>query len=343
MIVRNAAELVTRIREGLHTDVEYPAKMPIFVNARDRLTCLRQLLSWLSDAGYCNIVIIDNASTYPDLVAFLRECSCPVLRLKTNLGHTALWRIRELRSVIRSEWFVYTDPDIVPIESCPRDVISHLYAVMNRHRDYVKAGLGLLLTDVPDCYYLKEFVLRGQENLYGREVEPDVFEADTDTTFAVYRLGTPYVRSPSLRTRGDCQGRHLSWYLDSAHPDDEEKYYRDHALETVTRSKALAKYANQPDLPLMGSSHETADIMAIVNGSPHFLEEWVHSRSWIATAPLRWVERVSGKSVGVDTDYQHLTQQQMREAVVKVLASSSWKAAGTLRNWKSKWHTVMVS
>jgi len=340
MIVRNAAELIIRIREGLQTDVEYPARMPIFVNTRDRLTCLRQLLSWLSHAGCCNIVIIDNASTYPDLVAFLRECSYPVLRLKTNLGHTALWRIRQLRRVIRNEWFVYTDPDILPIESCPRDVIPHLYAVMNRHPDYVKAGLGLLLTDIPDYYYLKQFVLMGQENLYGREVEPDVFEADTDTTFALYRPGTPYAVAPSLRTRGDYQGRHLSWYLDSAHLDKEDQYYRNHALDAVTHVTTLAKYASNPDLPLIGSSHETEEILKVMDDAPHFLKEAFHLKSWKATVPMRWIEEAFGTSVRINEDYSHMTQQQMRDEVAKVLASHSWRVSCRLREWKLKWQTV---
>jgi hypothetical protein len=342
MIVRNSAELVTRIRDGLQTDVEYPMRIPVFVNSRDRLTCLRQVLAWLSEAGYRNVTIIDNASTYPPLVAFLRECSYPALRVKKNLGHTALWRIRELRSVIRNEWFVYTDPDILPIVSCPPpDVIPYLYAVMNRHPDYVKAGLGLLLTDIPDQYYLKQFVLRGQENLYGREVEPDVYEADTDTTFALYRPGTPYVVAPSLRTRGVYQARHLSWYADSAHLDKEDQYYRGHALDTVTHITALAKYASNPDLPLIGSSHETEEILKVMDDAPHFLKEVFHLKSWKVAAPLRWLENMFGTSLRINDDYPHMTRQQMRDEVARVLASHSWRVSCRLRQWKSKWQAAV--
>lgn len=341
MIVRNAAELVTTIRDGLRTDVEYPASTPIFVNSRDRLTCLLQLLTWLSNAGYDNTAIIDNASTYTPLVAFLRECPYPVLRLKRNLGHTALWKIRELRSLIRSEWFVYTDPDILPRESCPRDVIPHLYVVMNRHPDYVKAGLGLLLTDIPDCYYLKQFVLRGQENLYGRQVEPGVYEADTDTTFSLYRPGTPYVVAPALRTRGDYQARHLSWYADSAHLDKEDQYYRDHALDTVTHITTLAKYASNPNFPLIGSSHGTEEILKVMDDAPRFLKEVFRLKSWRVAAPLRWFEKMSGRSVGINEDYSHMSHQQMRDEAARVLASDSWKVSCRLRQWKSKWQALV--
>jgi hypothetical protein len=333
MIVRDAAELVTRIRGGLNTDVEYPAGIPIFVNSRDRLTCLRQQLKWFSDAGYLNIAILDNASTYSALEAFLRDCPYLVLRLKRTLGHTALWRIRELRPVIHAKWFAYTDPDILPIESCPWDVIPHLYAVMKRHPDYVKAGLGLLLADIPDHYYLKQFVLRGQENLYGRQIEPCVYEADTDTTFALYRPGTPYAVAPALRTRGDYQARHLSWYADSAHLDKEDQYYRDHALDTVTHITALAKYASDPDLPLIGSSHETEEIVKVMDDAPSFLKKVFSLKSWRVAAPLRWLDKMSGRSVGINEDYSHMSQQQMRDEAARVLASDSWKVSCRLRRW----------
>jgi len=332
MIVKNNVELVSGIRTILQTNLEYPKKVPIFINARDRVGCLRQLTDWLSLAGYFNVVIIDNASTYRHMMTFLRQCPYPVVRLAKNLGHTALWWIRGLRSIIRNEWFVYTDPDVVPIEACPSHVVSYLYELLNRHPDYVKAGIGLLLTDIPDHYHLKQSVIRWEENLYGQEIEPNVYEADTDTTFALYRPGTPYLTAPSLRTRGDYQGRHLSWYIDSKHIDDEEQYYRDHALDRVTHWNTSGVNASHQNLPPQGCA--TAEMM---KDPKHFLEKLVHSKTWTATAPLRWFEHISGKSDGINLNYEYMTREQLRGEIMKILTSDSWQFAGKLQQMRQRW------
>lgn len=336
MIVRSCADLVDRIRTTLQTESEYSKKIPIFINARDRVACLRQLTDWLSKAAYCNVVIIDNASTYPGMIVFLHQCPYPVLRLPRNLGHKALWRIRGLRSVIRTEWFVYTDPDVVPIESCPSDVVSYLYGLLRRHSDYaLKAGIGLFLTDIPDDYHLKQSVIRWEENLYGQEIEPNAFEADTDTTFALYRPGSPYLLAPSLRTRGDYQGRHLPWYIDSKHIDDEEQYYRDHTLDSITHWNTAGTNASHQNLPSQGGA--TGEMM---NDPKRFLERLVHSKAWTAIAPLRWFERVSGKSDGINLDFQHMSQEELRGAITQILISDSWQVAERLRQWRSRWSAM---
>lgn len=332
MIVKSSTDLANRIQNALQAESEYPKKIPVFINARDRVGCLRQLTDWLSGARYSNIIIIDNTSTYPDMVAFLHQCPYPVLRLTRNLGHTALWWIRGLRPIIRNEWFVYTDPDVLPIETCPLNVVSYLYELLNRHPDYIKAGIGLLLTDIPDHYHLKRSVIRWEEKQYGQEIEPNVYEADIDTTFALYRPGTPYLTAPSLRTCGDYQGRHLPWYLDSKHIGDEEQYYRDHALDSVTHWNTSGVNASHQNLPLQGGA--TAEMM---NDPQHFLGKLVHSKTWTVAAPLRWFERVSGKSDSINLDYQHMTRQQLRGEIMKILTSDSWQFAERLKQWRSRW------
>lgn len=334
MIVKSSVELVSNIQNALQAESEYPKKIPIFINARDRVGCLRQLTDWLSGAGYSNVAIIDNASTYPDMIAFLWQCPYPVLRSTRNLGHTALWRISGLRSIIRSEWFVYTDPDVVPIESCPSDVVSYLYELLSRHPDYVKAGIGLVLADIPDQFHLKQSVIRWEENLYGREIEANVYEADIDTTFALYRPGSPCLAAPSLRTRGDYQGRHLPWYMDSQHTGDEEQYYRDHALASVTHWNTSGANASHQNLLPQGGM--TAEVM---NDPKHFLQKLVHSKTWAVAAPLRWFERISGKTDGINLDFEHLTPEELRSEIMKILTSGSWRFAERLKLWRSRWQT----
>lgn len=208
--------------------------VPVFINTRDRVACLRRLLEWLERAGHENITIIDNASTYPPLLAYLEATRHRVIRSPHNLGHTSLWKLPELHPVIMSEWFVYTDPDVIPSEEVPLDAVFRFRRLMQSYPHILKAGFGLRIDDLPDHYHLKNRVVSWESGLYGRQVEPDVFEADIDTTFALYRPGVPYCYGPALRTMGRYQARHLPWYTNSAVVDEEEAYYRAHALSAVT-------------------------------------------------------------------------------------------------------------
>lgn len=210
------------------------SNVPIFVNSRDRLSCLRELLAWLDSAGYKNIVIIDNASTYAPLIQFFERCKYRVIVLNQNFGHTALWQIDDLKPVVDSGYFVWTDPDVIPDVCSPKDAVEFFQYLLEKYSGYVKAGFGLRFDDLPDHYHLKAEVMQWEQSLYSQEVEPNVFVAPIDTTFALYRPGSSYCLTPSLRTAGLYCARHTPWYLDTKDLDEEEQYYRAHALSNVT-------------------------------------------------------------------------------------------------------------
>ncbi len=48
-------------------------EVPILVNSFNRLDCLRRLIDWLVSARYRRIYVVDNASTYQPLRAYLAE------------------------------------------------------------------------------------------------------------------------------------------------------------------------------------------------------------------------------------------------------------------------------
>ena len=209
-------------------------QVPIIINTRDRVTVLRQLLSWLQHAGHHRIILLDNGSTYPPLCEFLDNYKGHVIRLGRNLAHTALWEVSDLTDIVSKEWFVYTDPDVIPVEGTPSDAVAYFYELLQKYPRYQKAGFGLKINDLPNHFKMKEHVIKWESQHYLNEIAPSVFEADIDTTFALYRPGTPYCYGPALRTRGIYEARHMPWYMDSEHPTEEEAYYREHALQNVT-------------------------------------------------------------------------------------------------------------
>lgn len=196
---------------------------PILINVRDRVTHLMALVDWLEDAGHRRIVLIDNDSTYGPLLDYLDATPYEVVRLGRNLGSRAISRA----GLIPDEFYVYTDPDLVPIKECPADAIARLLSLLRRHDGFQKAGLGLHLDDVPDDLPSLPWEL-GPE-IRGTEVEPGAYRSLIDTTFALYRPAAQCdFPHPAIRTDYPYECRHMSWYVDE--PDAEDRYYLERAL-----------------------------------------------------------------------------------------------------------------
>ena len=211
------------------------AEVPVFIPVRDRLTPLRELLTWLEVAGHDEIWLIDNASTWPPLVEFLATTSHRVVHAGANLGHRSPWLTGSVQRHAFDRPYVVSDPDVIPDEDCPLDAVSHLAGLLARHGDLDKAGLGLRIDDLPDHYPLAGAVRSWEARFWQDEIEPGVFRADVDTTFALYR---PMRRRPrenaAVRTGAPYRARHLPWYLDPEALTEEDRHYRDHADPSVS-------------------------------------------------------------------------------------------------------------
>lgn len=211
------------------------SRVPVFIPVRDRLTPLQQVIDWCERAGLDEIWLIDNASTWPPLVDFLDQTSHHVVRSPVNLGHRSPWLTGTVQRHARGTFFIVTDPDVVPDDQCPLDVVDHLTELLQRHPDIDKVGLGLRIDDLPDQYPLADAVRAWEARFWQDEVEPGVFRADVDTTFAVYRpLNRRHEENRALRTGAPYVARHLPWYADPARLTDEDRYYRAHADPTVS-------------------------------------------------------------------------------------------------------------
>lgn len=212
-----------------------PRRCPIFINCRDRVTDLRVLVAWLELADYERIILLDNDSTYPELLDFYAETPHDVVYLD-NLGSRAVWRAG---LVPNNEYWVYTDPDVIPIKACPGDVVRFLYELLQIHH-HPKAGIGLYLDDLPETFlHLRweqslvspERVVGSYQPLWMSEPTPaiSVYNSLVDTSFALYRPGIEH-SLPALRTGWPYQARHMPWYRDE-NPTDEERYYLDRAMK----------------------------------------------------------------------------------------------------------------
>ena len=219
--------------------------IPIVINCRDRLGCLQQLVGWLLAAGYHQIFLIDNASTYPPLLSYYEEIiqdgRVTVIRLSRNFGHRAIWQARLLQQLNITTPYVYTDPDLLPIEDCPKGVVARLYQVLRRYPFLEKVGVGLKTDDITLNQQQTQEMQRRE--FLQVPVEEQLYVAACDTTFALYGPIRHYTLSPAMRTNGNLLFRHLPWYLDPQNLPEDEAYYVAHADSSSTFSKQVKNFS----------------------------------------------------------------------------------------------------
>jgi tetratricopeptide (TPR) repeat protein len=227
--------LTEREREALQRDFRSSYRsVPIIINSRDRVSCLARLVTWLRTAGYANVAILDNHSTYPPLLEYLSSLGdeIVVLRSTRNFGPRALWS-SGLISLLSDIPFAYTDPDVVPVEDCPYDAVALLSELLEAHAHATKAGLGIRIDDIPDTYEGKSNVQSWESQFWQRPLPGNCYDAPVDTTFALYRPGS-WHQLQAVRAGAPCLVRHLPWYVDSSQPTPEERYYAEHAVPDMS-------------------------------------------------------------------------------------------------------------
>jgi hypothetical protein len=207
-----------------------PGSTPVFIPVRDRVTSLRTLIDWLETAGHEEIWLVDNASTYRPLLDYLDSTTHRVVRLDRNLGHRSPFLSGVVQREAAGRYFVITDPDVVPDEHCPPDAVAHFREILDRYPEIDKVGFGLRIDDLPPDHPLAADVVAWESRFWADEVEPGVYRADIDTTFALYRpLDRRHREDRALRTGAPYLARHLPWYVSPADVTDEDRWYRDHA------------------------------------------------------------------------------------------------------------------
>lgn len=214
--------------------------IPIIINSFNRLTTLKRLISSLEQRGYTNIYILDNCSTYPPLVEWLKEVPYEVIHLPNNLGFKALWKHKPSRKRFCGDYYIYTDADVELDSNCPDDIVERMFSLLRDNYPYAfKIGPSIRIDDLPDCYDRKQEVIEWESRFFTRPEGKDLFRAPIDTTFALYRPRIGLSRRPSLeayRMAAPYQIKHLPWYEDSQNPTEEERYYKEHCRHTTAWS-----------------------------------------------------------------------------------------------------------
>lgn len=107
---------------------------PIIINNRNQSDGLRKLLLWLEDAGYRKIYIFDHGSTDPALLDYYNDMTppIPVIYLGRDPGPQFLWETNTLKYLNIKTPFVLADPNVVPGNDCPPELVKHLLDLLTQ-------------------------------------------------------------------------------------------------------------------------------------------------------------------------------------------------------------------
>lgn len=201
--------------------------IPCYINCYNRLTTTRKLAEQIAALDNAVPVIVDNASTWEPLIAWLNDCPFDVIRLTENIGHHAPWKCGATARP-NNGFYCVTDCDL-DLEGVPADLMEVLQKPLTSWSNPpVKSGVALRIDDLPRW---QTQVTEWESRFWKSRVDGFRYWAPIDTTLAMYRANTP-VRIATkvagiraVRTAGQYTARHVPWYLDPTNLDEENANY----------------------------------------------------------------------------------------------------------------------
>lgn len=266
--------------------------IPLFVIAYNRVAYLERLITWLEVAGYKNIHIVDNASVYPPLLDYLRKSTHHVHRMDRNYGHRVVWDCGQFDAILQNEFYAVTDCDVLPVEDCPAHAVGHFYQVLQQYPNHTKVGFSLKIDDLPDCYSFKQNVIKWENQFWNKTIVDGLFEAQIDTTFALYRPGI-YPKDSrwwnAIRTDHPFTARHLPWYQDSSSLSEEERFYQSQLPPKSTHWSVSDPVLLQEQNFLL--SRQNDQLIDAVRGLESFKDTYWHVKP-SSSSQRRFVQKV---------------------------------------------------
>jgi len=206
--------------------------MPVMINNFNRLELLKKQVAWLlSLEDPVAIIIVDNKSTLPPLLAYYEHLDHPrvqVVKLNYNSWRNGVKYLGEHR-LTDFEKFVITDVDLLPYSNTPKNLLNHLSGLLDQYPAYNHVGTSLEINDLPDHNPMKAMVVKYESIFWpplAKKLDGDVFVSKIDTTFAMYRTSSNILSiEGALRTNRPYTLKHVDWYLDPENFSLEYQYY----------------------------------------------------------------------------------------------------------------------
>jgi hypothetical protein len=210
--------------------------IPIVILNRDRLIPLQEQVLALKSKGYHNITIIDNQSTYPPLLQWYKESNLDVFY--NDVTENSCHAFRDLVNAqhpkfldIISNWYVFNDSDIIPLDTVPENFINDLIDYAVRHNK-TKVGMSIKIDDIDLTYPLNAWVYSYESTYWTDAIidgDVELYPHPIDTTFAVHAPYTiPTWSNDTLRVGIPYIVKHAPFYYNPDSLPEDEKYYLAH-------------------------------------------------------------------------------------------------------------------
>ncbi|UJF28768.1 glycosyltransferase family 2 protein [Kaistella sp. 97-N-M2] len=217
--------------------LKQPKQIPIIIINFNQLFYLKQLVDFLFERNFNNIVIIDNRSTYPPLLRYYEEISndVEIEFMEKNYGHAVFFKNKVLQKKYGKGFYVVTDADVIPNENLPADFLKHMIIHLKKHWSQItKVGFALKLDDIPKENLLKQKILKWEAKFWQNKQSENIYIAPIDTTFALYKPGYPrkYDQVPYLnahRFANSFVAKHGGWYVNQSNLTEEQQFYAETA------------------------------------------------------------------------------------------------------------------
>jgi len=224
------------------SDLDY-TKIPVFIISYNQLSYVKQIVEWLKKYNFKNIHIVDNNSNYKPLIDYLKKVDCCVHYMDKNYGHTVVWSSGKFDDIIKKQCYIVSDCDIAPNPKLPKDFVKHLYQILGQYPYITKVGFALNIKDLPNTTQNK-IVKKWEKQFWEKEIDKDIYLADIDTTFALYRPGKLVMETKqfytALRVAGDMTAIHLPWFTEKE--TKESEFYKKTANSSASWTKNLTTY-----------------------------------------------------------------------------------------------------
>ena len=218
--------------------------IPVLIINYNQLFYLKQLIDFLTERNFSNIIILDNKSSYPPLLQYYEKIKnqIKIEYLAENYGHKVLYEAPGLLEKYCQGYYFLTDSDIVPNEKLPDGFADVMLQKLELYFSKVsKIGFALRIDNIPDHFKLKDKVLAWEKLFWINPVEKNGYLTTIDTTFALYKpqYGLKFTNIEflkGLRLAGDYSATHGGWYLNTENLSEENKFY----FATVNKSASWA-------------------------------------------------------------------------------------------------------
>lgn len=213
-------------------------KIPVIIISFNQLFYLRKLVDFLLESGYNNIIIADNASTYPPLIEYLDDICrhVKVIKFQENYGHMVVFRKSKVFRKYTRGFYAVTDADVLPSEECPPDFMAYFKRLLYTYKRVNKVGFSLDTKRIPNTHPYKDQIIEWESKYWERKTEEGNYYADIDTTFALYRpMSFKWIKVSfmnAVRTKAPYTAIHGGWILDPGNLTREQRYYMETASES---------------------------------------------------------------------------------------------------------------